>query len=1537
MEVDRVVRIVPRHHASGAPSGTGYLIAPRLVLTAAHLIPDDTTDATPRVTTADPPPPYTTPRLTTAEVPPPYTTPRLTTADPPPSYATVLRWTTVRSDAYDGGPDAALLEITDPAWRPPPSFDGRTGRRPQRWGRLVTDTMGQPVCCHGFARMQRDRRDRRDGRDGARLEQLAARINPLSGFPARRYELTGTTSTFGVARGADSPWAGLSGAAVFTAESTPTPGELRPGALLLGVVRADRGAATGIRLAVTRTEDLLDDPAFRDVVRAHNGGLAPEPEAAELVGVLAPVAAQRDVKSPLTVLRADVEAVAFRGREEELAELRNWCVADDSAHQVATLVGPGGQGKSRFARELTATLRAEGWVAGRLLHETVRGGSGEGREGDRATDALRPLRSVVRPTLIVVDYAETRPDLVRRLIGLADSARARFRVLLLARSTGTWMDTALGRSALAYGMRDSTPEFVLRPLYTAPGPAAKAFRLALTDLAGVLGQVPPGAHRLGDVDWPELAARIPTPRLEDGRESPLSLQMRALEALLAHAAGAPVGATARSSVEPALLDHEASYWSSTAAALGFDADHDVDDALLLRRAVAAATLCGAVDRAQGHATLARLPHPGPVPVDKLDRWLGTLYPTVRDRHWGTLHPDRLAEFQASAEVVDDPGLLPALLDGASDEQWTNAFTVLTRAVVAHTNESRPDAARAVLARLNHVLDHIDEAPVGLAALRACSEALPRDSHVLSRLALRVAEVVVDRHARGVAEDGRPSARGLSATDPSTARGPSATDPGPSATAPSTARGPSATHPPTAPGPSAAHPPTDPGPSTTDPSTARGPSATDPGPSATAPSTARGPSATHPPTDPGPSTTDPSTARGPSATDPGPSATAASTDPDPSAAERAGDLHNLAHHLRVMSRWAGAVQASETALNLRRELAAQDPETYTSELAVGYELSARALSQVQMDVARERIGRALLIQRRLHREDPEQHRLQLVRCLRTASYVQWYSGDRAESARLDAEAAELSRILENSEPGRHLGLLTHILDSLSINHWHAKRFPDAIRITTESLRLLGEQMAVNPDAHAPSYAAALHSQALNYDSTGRNEEAVDLARQAVEIYRRYAADYPEMYERLLGQALHNLALLERDKGEHAPALGHMREAAELRRGLCTREPGVRSSRGFGASSSWLGYWLVEEDDRLPEATDAVQEAVAAHRAVLAAEPGPDSRADLARELEQLGRCQERLALTAAGASAGQDALTAAMATLRESMTLFRAAAAGAPDPEKYDDDLWATVNGLARCYRHADHTAPRRALLRAALPMLRRRATQDPGRRAALASCLADLGEAYLDTELRRRGPLLLEEAVALEEEAAREAGPEATLPDLRAYLVRLRNAQSGLGRHADAARTAERIVPLIRHERERDPGQAPLLGPEIVEVAHAYAHAGRFAAAERLAAEGIAVTRGEVTGPKAALTLATPLRRQAETLLECARRTGRMDTARKALRPAAEALTVVRRHWVADAKDHAVALRESARCLADVLDRLGRSADAADVRQSLATPPHLHP
>src|SRR5262249_60635784 len=108
------------------------------------------------------------------------------------------------------------------------------------------------------------------------------------------------------------------------------------------------------------------------------------------------------VGCPASLLRADAQVVPFAGREQILAELQEWCAAP-WGFGVRVLTGPGGQGKTRLARELAGRMGAAGWVAGLVTDTTI------------DAEVVAGLASVSCPVLLVVDYAETRGGQGRQL------------------------------------------------------------------------------------------------------------------------------------------------------------------------------------------------------------------------------------------------------------------------------------------------------------------------------------------------------------------------------------------------------------------------------------------------------------------------------------------------------------------------------------------------------------------------------------------------------------------------------------------------------------------------------------------------------------------------------------------------------------------------------------------------------------------------------------------------------------------------------------------------------------------------------------------------------------------------------------------------------------------------------------------------------------------------------------------------------------------------------------------------------------------
>ena len=633
MEQQQVVKV------HGARFGSGYLIAPRLVLTSAHLLGGDHSVSVP-----------------------------VSVPGSPERFAAQVRWT--------GGEtlDAALLEITAAHWSPPTTLRGHLARRPQRWGRCVTGGTEIPVAATGFPRQQR-------GEEVRDSEAVVGRVRPHGGTTL---EILDASGPFGDGD-PSTRWSGMSGAAVF-----PDGEEL-----LLGVVRFDRQAHHGTRLTATRAEDLVAHPDFRAAVRRVTG-VDPQLEPVELAELLEP-APPMEVSSPTMLLRADAEVVSFHGREDVLAGLEQWCLADGPP-AARVLTGPGGQGKTRVARQLMARLRDHGWVTGEVHSEP-----GE----------LRVLRAVQHPLLLVVDYAESRPDLVRRLWKQTERNRHPVRLLLLARSRGSWETRATGHLR----------EIRLHALSPDHTDRDHAFRLAARDLARRIADV---TERSG-VDWPGLAETLPVPRAGAGAETALTVQMAALVALLRQAPDAE-----QRPLEAELLDHEYNHWTETATGRGLGNI----DAGRLAQAVAAAVLCPALTETEALATIARvLPHE-PLVAD-LAAWLRDLYPPPEGRYWGQLEPDRVGEYHAAGHVVDDPGLLTRVFARAPDHQRVQTLTVLARAAVAHANEKRTVVAHRVVDRLRTVLREADT-PLTAAMLRAHSDALPAHSHVLRDYALDVA-------------------------------------------------------------------------------------------------------------------------------------------------------------------------------------------------------------------------------------------------------------------------------------------------------------------------------------------------------------------------------------------------------------------------------------------------------------------------------------------------------------------------------------------------------------------------------------------------------------------------------------------------------------------------------------------------------------------------------------------------------------------------------------------------------------------------------
>ena len=394
--------------------------------------------------------------------------------------------------------------------------------------------------------------------------------------------------------------------------------------------------------------------------------------------------------SVVRLLGAKSSPIPFLDRAGVLADLEEWA-ANDQPFDLCILGGDGGSGKTRLGVELcrrlstTETQRKNGlrWKAGFLRSIESLEASGPSTEADG--DSL----------LLIVDYAETRSDIVDHAINLAlkaanNTSWQRIRVLFLVRrpaplpisrkGAAPWVDSLRPQGSEAEGINrllDEAMSMVLNDQELSEEDRQRLFDSAVA-VFHEPGAAPSRSEDLSHTSYSQPLLVVATAFLSATRSTDLPL-------------------ASEEDVFDGLLEHEECYWKRH-----WPDVRDFDRAL--------ATLSKIEDEEDALALLRLLPAAKDLDstgLARCSRWLRECYPPPlqspgAEEAWcGHLEPDRLGERLVTSEIGSLEAALPTLL--APERVGTGAlrtWTVLERAA------DNPQVREFVGSALNDVLEEL---------------------------------------------------------------------------------------------------------------------------------------------------------------------------------------------------------------------------------------------------------------------------------------------------------------------------------------------------------------------------------------------------------------------------------------------------------------------------------------------------------------------------------------------------------------------------------------------------------------------------------------------------------------------------------------------------------------------------------------------------------------------------------------------------------------------------------------------------------------
>ncbi|MFE0021372.1 tetratricopeptide repeat protein [Amycolatopsis sp. NPDC059021] len=327
---------------------------------------------------------------------------------------------------------------------------------------------------------------------------------------------------------------------------------------------------------------------------------------------------------------------------------------------------------------------------------------------------------------------------------------------------------------------------------------------------------------------------------------------------------------------------------------------------------------------------------------------------------------------------------------------------------------------------------------------------------------------------------------------------------------------------------------------------------------------------------------------------------------------AGGLINLSRQQEKLGLREEALSAATEAVSLFQQLTETQPNAFLPELATSLSnLSSRQEGLGHLTEALASSTKAVEISRRLAESEPDAFLPDFAAHLNTLARRQANAGQREAALAAVSEAVGIAHRLAETEPDAHLPDLASYLNDLGYHQADSGDLSASIAPLTEAASIWRRLAETEPAAHLPALARTLNTLGNRQSRSGAHAASSTTLAEALAIRRRLAEADPVTHLPGVAESLHNLALVQSDLGRHDEALASVTEAVELYRPLAAGDPG-RFRFPFGCSLHELANHQLDRDLH-QEAVTTLSEAVAIRREL---EPTDSHRTDLGNSLNNL---------------------------------------------------------------------------------------------------------------------------------------------------------------------------------------------------------------------------------------------------------------------------------------------------------------------------------